>query len=130
MTAPLIWVVEDDSGLRASLCDLMRSAGYSSEAFTSADELLEMAVLSGVDCIVTDIHVPGRTGLELLRAVKGRHANIVVIVMTADGDARWRAEAMACGAEAFLEKPFDAVNLLELIAASLARCNAAAEPRR
>ncbi len=97
----------------------MRSAGYRSRAFASAGELLAMASSTRVDCIVTDINMPGMTGIDLLKIVKKRHANVAVIVMTAEVDERKRAEAKACGAEAYIEKPFDAINLLVWIAASL-----------
>jgi FixJ family two-component response regulator len=69
--------------------------------------------------MITEMHMPGRTGIELLKAVKVRYANVAVVVMTADADVKLRGEARAFGAAAFLEKPFDALNLLEVIAACL-----------
>ncbi len=96
----------------------MRSAGYVGLAFATAEEFLAQPI-ERFDCILTDIHMPGLSGLELLQALKTHHAGAAVIIMTADPDKGWREQAFAGGAEGFLEKPFDAAVLLKLIARSL-----------
>jgi FixJ family two-component response regulator len=114
----VIAVVDDDPDVRDSLDSLMRSVGWTSVGFAGGDELLEAGAQSGFACIVTDLHMPGMTGLELQAEIVRRGWTQPVILMTAYPTDAARAQAMAAGAVAFLTKPIDPDSLIEAVAAA------------
>lgn len=111
----LIAVVDDDPGVRGSVDSLLRSAGMASLAFASAEELLASGEQGRFACILTDLHMPGMTGLELQAEMARRGWRNPVIVMTAYPTDASRDRALSCGAAAFLTKPVDPDRLLEAI---------------
>jgi FixJ family two-component response regulator len=113
--APLIAIVDDDAGVRGSLDSLLRSAGLRGLGFSRAEDLLGAAIRERVACIVTDLHMPGMTGLQLQSELTRRGCTQPVIVMTAFPTDAARDQAMAGGARAFLTKPVDPDMLLEAI---------------
>jgi FixJ family two-component response regulator len=100
--------VDDDHALLSAMSRLVRSLGYEALAFSDAKSFLGSTEIAGVDCLVTDIQMPGMNGLDLLREMTGRSPPLSVIVMTAYPQQRSREEAIAGGALAFLEKPVSA----------------------
>jgi FixJ family two-component response regulator len=114
-TSPIIGIVDDDPDVRGSLDSLMRSAGMTPRCFSCAEELLAHAAQGEFACIVTDLHMPGMTGLELQAEVGRRGWRQPVILMTAYPTDAARAQAMSAGAVAFLTKPVDPDALLEAI---------------
>ncbi len=104
--ALIIAVVDDDQSMRHSLNIFLRSLGYLADAFGSAEEFLESGRLSNASCLISDVRMPGMSGLELQKRLVALGCKIPVIFMTAFADNRAREEAMAAGAIGFLHKPF------------------------
>jgi len=119
LTRPLVAVVDDDAGVRGSLDSLLRSEGMTSIGFARAEDLLASDLLRHVTSIVTDLHMPGMTGLALQAELRRRNCPQSVIVMTGYPTDAARKQAMSAGAGAFLVKPIDPDALLEAIAAGL-----------
>jgi FixJ family two-component response regulator len=104
---PLIAVVDDDEGVRRSLDGLVRSLGYRVAIFPSAEAFLSSAELKGSACIISDVQMPGMSGLELAGVIAASGVCIPIILMSAFLDDRVTAQASAAGARWFLRKPFD-----------------------
>jgi FixJ family two-component response regulator len=115
----LIAIVDDDPGIRGSLDSLLRSADMIGIAFPDAEALLAFDGRDTLACVVTDLHMPGMTGLELQAEMAVRGWRLPVIVMTAFPTDASRAQAMGAGACAFLTKPIDPDALLEAIEAAI-----------
>ena len=103
--AARVYVVDDDDAARDSLAFLFQSAGYEVTTFASAPEALA-GIDPGSGCVVTDVRMPGMSGVDLLRELKSRDPSQAVIVITGHGDVPLAVEAMRAGAADFLEKPF------------------------
>jgi FixJ family two-component response regulator len=114
----IIAIVDDDPGMRGSLDSLLRSAGLASLAFASAEELIGSDARARIRCVVTDLHMPGMTGLELQAELARRCWDQPVILMTAYPTESSRDQALGAGAVAFLTKPIDPDQLLEAIDAA------------
>jgi len=114
----LIAVVDDDESVRNAVQGVLKSVGIMARTFASADEFLISGSRAATACLITDIQMPGMTGLELQATLAKADDRIPIIFITAYGNARARTQAMGAGAIAFLEKPFDEV-LLEKVRAAL-----------
>jgi FixJ family two-component response regulator len=101
---------------------LLESYGYASAAFTSAQEFLESPQFSDTTCLVTDVRMPGVSGLDLQERLLGAAPQIPTIVMTAHVDDHVREAALKRGARAFLSKPVNADRLISCLESALARC--------
>lgn len=112
-------IVDDDPGVRGSIVSLLRSAGLAGIPFAGADELLSCTQADAIDCIVTDLHMPGMTGIDLQAALRRDHWHQPLIVMTAFPTPAARDQVMANGACAFLTKPVDPDALLDAIGQAL-----------
>ena len=119
LPAPLICVIDDDPALRASVASLLESNGYASAQFRTADHFLVSEVRKACRCVVTDIDMPGTSGIKLKDILVAQGLNTPVIVITALSDDHWRARAVDTGSR-FLSKPFSAEQLFKLINESLA----------
>jgi FixJ family two-component response regulator len=115
MTIPLIGVVDDDEALCSSLADLMRSVGYRSEAFSSAETLLICDDLLNFDCIVADVHMPGMGGLNLIAELRRQGIITPVVLITALSHAHLDGQAMSTGAFCLLRKPFETSSLIACV---------------
>lgn len=111
----LVAIVDDDPAIRGSVDSFLRSAGLTSLGFASAEDLLADAAQARWACIVTDLHMPGMTGLDLLAEITRRGWHHPVIVMTAYPTDASRNQALRGGAAAFLTKPIDPDGLLAAI---------------
>lgn len=111
----LISIVDDDEALRGSLDNLIRSAGLRAQSFPSAEAFVKSNQLSETDCLILDVCLPGMSGLELQRQLAATHSDLPIIFMTAHESGNQRREAIAAGAVAFLNKPFDEEELLKAI---------------
>ena len=111
----MIAIVDDEELVRTSLQRLLKVAGYTVAAFTSAEEFLKSGRLQGVRCLIADIRMPGMSGLDLQAQLNAEDYQIPIIFITAHGDEKMRIRAMRDGAVAFLAKPFDNAVLLERI---------------
>ena len=115
----IIAIVDDDPLVRETLNDLLDSAGYSSVAFSSAERFLKSKRLAKVACLITDMRMPGTTGIELhQRVVAAGHA-IPTILITAYPDDTTRARATRAGILCYLPKPFPPDALLACVASAL-----------
>ena len=115
----LVAIVDDDRSVQSALKDLMESAGLSAQCFGSAEEFLESDRRGETACLVSDVRMPGMSGLELQSKLKAEGSRLPIIFITAHGDAELRSRAMAAGAIEFLSKPFDDEVLLDKVRAAL-----------
>lgn len=119
MTEPLVHVIDDDEAMRDSLAFLLESAGFNARLYASAPEFLAQADGATPGCVVTDVRMPGMSGLELMRHLQERRTNLPVVVITGHGDVPLAVEAMKAGVVDFLEKPFDDEALLNAVRSAL-----------
>jgi FixJ family two-component response regulator len=115
----MVAIVDDDDSLRAALQGLLKATGFPTEAFASAEEFLKSGQQQQTDCLITDIRMPGMSGLELQAKLNADRCRIPIIFLTAHGDEKMRMQALRAGAVEFLAKPFDAEALLENVRAAL-----------
>jgi len=115
----IVHVIDDDSAMRQSLEFLLRTADIRARTYESAAEFLDALPRTGEGCVVTDVRMPGMSGLDLLRRLKELAVALPVIVITGHGDVPLAVEAMKSGAADFIEKPFDDEVLLASVRAAL-----------
>jgi FixJ family two-component response regulator len=114
-------IVDDDDSMRAALQGLLKAAGLSSRAFESAEQFLGSGHQRETACLITDIRMPGMSGLELQARLNADDCRIPTIFITAHGDEEMRFRALRAGAVEFLPKPFDDEVLIESIRAAFDR---------
>jgi len=107
----MIAIVDDDRAVREAMKLLMRSLGYHTSTFGSAEEFLT-SQFNNTSCIITDLQMPGLSGLDLQDLLIARGHRFPIIFITAHPEENARARAMKAGAVAFLTKPVDADHLL------------------
>ena len=117
--ASLVSVVEDDLFFRESMRRLMRSLGYSVEAFPTAADFLASRRLAETACLIADVHMPAMTGLELHRRLSEAGYAIPTILVTAYPDEGVRARALDDGVLCYLRKPVDQEHLMRCVRAAL-----------
>lgn len=122
-----VFIVDDDTAVRRSLGELVRSVGLSTTLFASAAELLAAVSVASAGCLVLDIRMPGMSGLELQRELTTRGIKNPIIFITGHGDVAMAVQAMRAGAHDFIEKPFREQVLLDCINAALAKDRARRE---
>jgi len=122
---PLIAVVDDDESIRETTKDLLDSAGFRAATFTSAEAFLKSTRLRGVSCLITDMRMPGMSGLELHDRLAASAIPIPTVLVTAYPEEPVRARALAAGVLCYLTKPFTADELLACINAAVRRRGAA-----
>jgi len=115
----VVYVIDDDEAVRDSLSFLLNTAGLAALTYESATSFLNHLPRVKTGCIVTDVRMPGLSGLDLLRRLKELHSAVPVIVITGHGDVPLAVEAMKSGAADFLEKPFDDEALLAAVNVAL-----------
>lgn len=118
-TRHAIAIVDDDALVRAAMASLVRSFGFDVRSFASAIDYLA-ADTADIACVVSDVHMPGLSGLDLQRRLSTRPGAPPVILMTAFPGDRLTATAISCGAAALVAKPVDSTRLLVLIRSMLA----------
>jgi FixJ family two-component response regulator len=115
----LISIVEDDQPFRESMRKLVRSLGYTVEAFPSAADFLGSPLLPETACLVTDVHMPGMTGVELHRHLVDAGHAIPTILVTAYPDEAVRKRALKNGVFCYLSKPVDDEHLEHCLRSAL-----------
>jgi FixJ family two-component response regulator len=120
-TPARVAVVDDDDAARISLVRLLDVAGYAPCAFDSGAALLESTELPVLSCVVTDLQMPGITGLELQKALTARGITVPMVFVTAFGTVSAGVHAMREGAVDFLEKPADPGALLDAVERAVAK---------
>jgi FixJ family two-component response regulator len=118
---PSVLVIDDDPEFRDSVTRLLRSVGLHSQQFSSVSDFFNAPLPDGPACLVLDIRMPGRSGLELQRDLAAANRQVPIIFITAHGDIPMTVQAMKGGAIEFLTKPFRDQDLLEAVQAGLAR---------
>lgn len=133
MHSDTVFVVDDDASIRDSLSLLMSLRGHATATFSSAEDFLAAVQPDWRGCVVVDIRMPGMSGLELQRCLAERGPRLPVIVITAHGDVAAARQAFLADAVDFIEKPFDADQLIAAVEGALAGVRAAglrAAPQR
>src|SRR5580700_6812786 len=115
----MVAIVDDDELMRSALQGKLKSVGLPSQAFASAEEFLKSGQHQLAACLITDIRMPGMSGLELQAKLNAEHCRIPTIFITAHGDTKLRMQALRAGAAEFLAKPFDDEVLLGSVRAAL-----------
>jgi len=115
----LVAIVDDDDSLRTAVQDLLEAVGLPAQGFASAEEFLKSGIQRGTACLITDIRMPGMSGLELQKQLNAERCRIPIIFITAHGDEKMRLQARREGAVEFLSKPFDNEALLDSVRAAL-----------
>lgn len=114
-----VLVVDDESYVRDSISLILMRKGYAVRTAASAQEVLQEGSLDGLDGVITDLKMPGVSGLELLKQIKKKKADLPVVVLTAHGNVSSAVECMKAGAYEFLEKPAEMEELLQVLARAL-----------
>lgn len=137
VSPPVVAVVDDDDAARISLVRLLEVSGYATRAYDSGSALLESADTGVVSCVVTDLAMPGVSGLELQKALRARGVVVPMVFVTGFGTVSTSVQAMRDGAVDFLEKPADPGALLDAVERAVeqravlsARADAAAAVQR
>jgi len=115
----IVAIVDDDESVRRALQGLLKAVGLQAKAFASAEEFLDSGQQHNTACLVTDIRMPGMSGLDLQARLNSQNCRIPTIFITAHGDANMRMQALRAGAVEFLAKPFSDDVLLENVRAAL-----------
>ncbi|MFB9268095.1 response regulator transcription factor [Bradyrhizobium erythrophlei] len=110
--APIVAIVDDDEAVRDALCDLLVVLDFPCRAFPGAEEFMTEFIPGKFDCLITDVTMPGRSGLELCQHLSKLGSSMPVIFITADASPSTRLRAASCGAHAYLMKPVDGDELL------------------
>ena len=110
-----IAVIDDDESFRVALVDSLSSLGYRSDGYASGEAYFRGQRNKPFNCIVTDIHMPGMSGLDVVRRLSAEQTTIPVVLITARSDRNLQAKAAAAGAARLLRKPFEINDLIECI---------------
>ena len=119
----VVHVIDDDDAVRDSLTFLLRTVGIEVQSYPSAGAFLDAVAGAQLKCVITDVRMPGMSGIDLLRRLRELKIDVPVIVITGHGDVPLAVEAMKIGAADFLEKPFDDDTLLASVRSALERQN-------
>jgi two-component system response regulator FixJ len=118
-TSPLIHVIDDDDAVRDSLQFLLETEDFLVRSWASATQFLSEAGAAEGDCVVTDVRMPGMTGMDLVRELATRGSLMPVVMITGHGDVPLAVEAMRAGVADFIEKPFADEAILRAIRRAL-----------
>jgi FixJ family two-component response regulator len=116
---PVISIIDDDQTLRESIVDLVRAMGFEAQGFERAEEFLRSGSIARTACLITDMRMPGMSGLELHERLVADGEAVPTIVITAFPKADDRARAQRSGVVCYLAKPFDHNQLADCIASAL-----------
>jgi two-component system response regulator FixJ len=116
---PIVHVIDDDDAARDSLAFLLEMSGFPVKTYVSAVAFLDQIAEAEPGCIISDMRMPGLTGLDLLRDLQNRKVNWPVIVITGQGDVALAVESIRAGAVDFIEKPYHHEELLGAVKSAL-----------
>jgi two-component system response regulator FixJ len=111
----LIAIVDDDEWVRKSVARLIKSAGFRTQTFASAEDFVESGKHDEIACVILDLRLPGMSGLELQTRLAAEHNLVPIIFVSAHDEQKTRAQALHAGAIAFLGKPVNDKALLDAI---------------
>ncbi len=112
-----ILIVDDDEGFLRILSEYLSANGFEAELASSAKQARNLLGRSKYDLVLSDLQMPGESGLDLLCHVKALYAGVPFILMTGTGSSRLKHETMKMGSDGFIEKPFRVRDLLVIISA-------------
>ena len=112
---PTVFVIDDDPSVLKSLLRLLRSLGFDTETFASAELFLARKHYDGVGCLVLDVQMPGLSGMDLQDALSKADYSMPIIFITGHGNIPMSVQAMKKGAVDFLTKPFDDKELMQAV---------------
>lgn len=112
---PVISIIDDDASVRVATNRLVRSLGYTTHAFASADEFLRSPHVHATSCVIADIHMPGMDGVQLQSHLRAQGSRLPIIFITAFPNESIRTRALEGGAVGLLTKPFDAATLIKCL---------------
>jgi len=115
----MISIVDDDPSVRLATDGLVRSLGYRAATFASAEDFLQSSCIHETSCLITDVQMPGLSGVALQRTLIARGNRTPMIFVTAYPEERIRRNVMQAGAIAYLSKPFDEERLIEYLQTAL-----------
>ena len=118
---PVVFVVDDDPSMRATLTDVMSSVGLQVQTFASAREFMGSKLPDAPGCLVLDVRLPGQSGLDFQRTLAESGMDLPVVFITGHGDVPMSVRAMKAGAVDFLIKPFRDQDLLDAVHAAIQR---------
>ena len=121
MNTPTVFIIDDQASIRHALGEMLSVFGYSVEAYESADSFLRALDPLRPGCIVADVRMPGMDGIELVRELARRQVPLSVVLISGHADVPMAVAAIKAGAEDFIEKPIDDVQLVAAINRGLAR---------
>ena len=124
---PSVLIIDDDPEFRDSVARLLRTVGLHTREFSSVSDFLQADPWDGPTCLVLDVRMPGRSGLELQRDLAAANRQVPIIFITAHADVPMTVQAMKGGAMEFLTKPFRDQDLIEAVEAGIARDRARRE---
>ena len=116
-----VLVVDDDASVREALSDLFQSVGLMVEVYASAQEFLKNERPEGPGCLVLDVRLPGKSGLDFQQELSAANINLPIVFLTGHGDIPMSVRAMKAGAVEFLTKPFRDQAFLDAIQQALER---------
>ena len=116
---PQIAVIDDDDPFRLALVESLDSLAYCARGYASAEQFLDAAGETSCDCVITDIQMPGMSGIDLKLLLSARGSNTPVIMITARVDLELEARALASGAICLLRKPFESAALVDCLERAL-----------
>lgn len=119
--APHVAIIDDDESLRLALVGLVRSLGMDAQGYSSAEDFLKSGEMKRFACIISDIQMPGMSGIDLKLHLAERKCSLPMIMITGRLDPGLEEKAVAAGAAAFLRKPFEARDLIASLEKALAR---------
>jgi|SRR4029077_8898360 FixJ family two-component response regulator len=111
----MIAIVDDDVSVRDATKHLIRSLGYAAATFASAEEYLQSDIIDGTSCLITDLRMPGMSGIELQERLIADGRRIPIIFITAFCDENIRRRTLRAGASGFLNKPFEDACLIRCL---------------
>jgi len=115
----IVFIIDDEESVRKSLALFLKASGFQVELMGSSEEYLEREVHKGPGCLVLDVHLGGKSGLELQNELVGMNSHLPIIFITGQGNIPMSVDALKHGAINFLEKPFDDDTLLQSIAEAI-----------
>ena len=124
----MISIVDDDESVREATKGLVRSLGYGAAAFASAEDFLQSNQINDTECVISDVQMPGLSGVELQSQLIAQGNRTPIIFVTASPEKRTRVRALKAGAIGVLSKPFNEERLIEYLHTALAVRNM--EPSR
>jgi len=127
VAVPTVFIVDDDSGMRQAVQDLVESVGLRAESFSTGEEFLKRQRTTDPSCLVLDVRLPQMSGLDFQRQLTEIGVQIPIIFITAHGDIPMSVRALKSGAVEFLTKPFRDQDLLDAIQQALHKDSATRE---